>query len=94
MPLKILKDHLWLRILLGMVLGIVAAIFVPFPEAIKEWVILPGDVFIALLKMIIVPLVLSSVVLGVASAGSLEALEKVGIRIIPYFIATTAGARC
>lgn len=92
MPLKLLKTHLWLRILVGMVLGIVVAVLVPFPDAIKEWVILPGDVFIALLKMIIVPLVLSSVVLGVASAGSLEALERVGLRIIPYFILTTAVA--
>jgi len=92
MPLNLLKTHLWLRILLGMVLGILAAIYVPFPDAFKEWVILPGDVFIALLKMIIVPLVLSSVVLGIASAGSLEALQKVGARIIPYFILTTAVA--
>lgn len=92
MPLKHLQDHLWLRILTGMVLGIAVAVFMPIPDAIKEWVVLPGDVFIALLKMIIVPLVLSSVVLGVASAGSLEALEKVGIRIIPYFILTTAVA--
>jgi len=92
MPLKYLKQHLWLRILFGMVLGIAAAIYVPFPDVIKEWVILPGDVFIVLLKMIIVPLVLSSVILGVASAGSIEALQRVGVRIIPYFIMTTAVA--
>ncbi|MFK7840195.1 MAG: dicarboxylate/amino acid:cation symporter [Bdellovibrionales bacterium] len=92
MPLNLLKAHLWLRILIGMVLGIVAAIFVPFPNAVIEWVILPGDLFIALLKMVIVPLVLSSVILGVASAGSITALKKVGFRIIPYFIMTTAVA--
>lgn len=85
-----LRTHLWLRILVGMVFGVLIAVFVPIPDALIEWVILPGDVFIALLKMIIVPLVLSSVVLGVASAGSIEALERVGVRIIPYFIMTTA----
>jgi len=90
MPLKHFQNHLWLRILTGMILGIITAIFVQIPGALFEWVVLPGDIFIALLKMVIVPLVLSSVVLGVASAGSLEALEKVGIRIIPYFIMTTA----
>ena len=90
MPLKLFKEQLWFRILVGMVLGIACAILIDIPDAVRDWVILPGDVFIALLKMIIVPLVLSSVVLGVASAGSIEALERVGIRIIPYFILTTA----
>lgn len=90
MPLELLKAHLWLRIVTGMVLGILVAAFVPIPEAIKDWVVLPGDVFIVLLKMVIVPLVLASVILGVASAGSLQALERIGIRIIPYFIVTTA----
>lgn len=90
MPLNMLKRHLWLRILVGMVLGIVVAVFVPISDVFREWIILPGDVFIVLLKMVIVPLVLSSVVLGVASAGSLHALEKIGIRIVPYFIFTTA----
>ena len=90
MPLKLFKEQLWFRILVGMVLGILCAVLIEFPDAIREWVILPGDVFIALLKMIIVPLVVSSVVLGVASAGSIDALERVGIRIIPYFILTTA----
>ena len=92
MPLKLLKDHLWLRILLGMVLGIIAAIYVPIPDVVKEWVILPGDIFMALLKMIIVPLVLASVILGIAGAGSVEAFERLGIRIVPYFILTTAVA--
>jgi Na+/H+-dicarboxylate symporter len=92
MPLKLLKDHLWLRILVGMVLGIIAAIYVPMPDAAKEWVILPGDIFMALLKMIIVPLVLASVILGVAGAGSVQAFERLGIRIVPYFVLTTAVA--
>jgi len=92
MPLNMLKTHLWLRILVGMVLGVACAVYVPIPDAMIDWVILPGDIFIAMLKMIIVPLVLSSVVLGVASAGSIDALKRVGIRIIPYFIMTTAVA--
>ena len=88
--LEAFKTHLWLRILTGMVLGVLTAIYVPIPDAIFDWVVLPGDVFIALLKMVIVPLVLSSVILGVASAGSIEALESIGFRIVPYFIITTA----
>lgn len=84
--------NLWLKILIGMALGAGFALLVDLPDAVLEWVVLPGDVFIALLKMVIVPLVLSSVILGVAGAGSIKALEKVGIRIVPYFICTTAVA--
>lgn len=40
--------------------------------------------------MIIVPLVLSSVILGIAAAGTLSSLRTMGVRIVPYFITTTA----
>lgn len=88
----ILDPKLWLKILVGMALGIALALLVDIPAPLKDWIILPGDLFIAMLKMVIVPLVLSSVILGVASAGSLEALERVGFRIVPYFILTTSVA--
>lgn len=90
-----LPQNLWLRILIGMILGIIAALIfnqanIDLPPSLTPWIAFPGNLFIDLLKMIIVPLVLSSVILGVASAGSLNALEKLGFRIIPYFLATTA----
>lgn len=90
-----LPPKLWLKIFIGMIAGIIAALALnqttlTMPESWIPWIALPGDLFIDLLKMIIVPLVLSSVILGVAGAGSLGALEKMGARIIPYFIMTTA----
>ena len=89
---SILPKNLWLKILIGMVIGILVALYVPISDTLKPWVSLPGDLFIALLKMVIVPLVLSSVILGIASAGSLNALKSMGARLIPYFILTTAVA--
>ncbi len=90
-----LPQNLWLRILIGMIAGIIIALIfnmydVNFSPNLMSWIAFPGYLFIDLLKMIIVPLVLSSVILGVASAGSLESLGKMGARIIPYFICTTA----
>lgn len=78
-----------------MTVGVSAALLMnqsslTLPLAWVDWIALPGDLFIDILKMIIVPLVLSSVILGVTAAGSLNALEKLGVRIIPYFIMTTA----
>jgi Na+/H+-dicarboxylate symporter len=42
--------------------------------------------------MVIVPLIFCSIILGIADAGSLEFLGRIGARLIPYFILTTAVA--
>lgn len=86
----VLSQKLWLKILIGMVIGSAIALSVNIPASWMPWVELPGDLFMALLKMVIVPLVLSSVILGIASAGSLSSLRVMGARLIPYFICTTA----
>jgi proton glutamate symport protein len=87
-----LPEKLWLKILIGMAIGIVIALTLEIPESFAPWIALPGDMFIAILKMVIVPLVLSSVILGVGSAGSLSYLRSMGVRLVPYFILTTAVA--
>jgi len=85
-----MPEKLWLKILIGMAVGVGVALSVTLPPALVPWVALPGDLFLALLKMIIVPLVVSSVILGVAGAGDIQTLEKMGLRLVPYFMATTA----
>lgn len=86
----ILSDRLWLKILLGMAVGVGIAALLPITDGMKPWLFLPGDLFIALLQMVIVPLILSSVILGISGAGSLTALKSFGARLVPYFIFTTA----
>jgi Na+/H+-dicarboxylate symporter len=49
-----------------------------------------GKVFITLLKMMIVPLVLSSIYMSVIKLGSPEKLGNLGIKAIIYYTATTA----
>ncbi len=88
----VLSQTLWIKILVGMVVGVGIALTITIPDAYMPWVALPGDLFIAILKMVIVPLVLSSVILGIAGAGSLSYLRSMGMRLIPYFIMTTAVA--
>jgi dicarboxylate/amino acid:cation (Na+ or H+) symporter, DAACS family len=51
-----------------------------------------GQVFLRLLFMVVVPLVFCSLLVGVASLGSLERLGRVGIRTAFWFVATTAFA--
>ena len=64
----ILSDRLWLKILLGMAVGVGIAALLPITDSMKPWLFLPGDLFIALLQMVIVPLILSSVILGISGA--------------------------
>ena len=54
-----------------------------------EWL---GRLFLALIKMIVVPLVFFSLVVGVASLGDFRKLGRIGARTILFFMATTAFA--
>jgi len=48
-----------------------------------------ADIFMALLKMLIVPLVLSSIVSGVASVGALKDLRRLGLKTFAYYVSTS-----
>jgi len=54
-----------------------------------EWI---GLLFLALIKMVVVPLVFFSLVVGVASLGDIRKLGRIGVRTIVYFTATTVAA--
>jgi proton glutamate symport protein len=96
----IMDQNLWAKILAGMFAGIVVGLCLS-PEglglwnpewayAAGEWLALPGVIFLGLIKMVIVPLVICSIILGIAESQSLGFLKKIGIRLVPYFILTTA----
>ncbi len=48
-----------------------------------------GDIFIQLLKMIIIPLILASMVAGVVSLGDVRRLGRIGLKTFIYYMATT-----
>lgn len=82
------KSNLLLRILIGLVLGAIAGIV--FGEKIA-WVNPLGSLFINLLKMIVTPVILSTLVVGAASI-SPATLGKVGAKIIVFYLLTSAFA--
>ena len=51
-----------------------------------------GEIFLTLLKMIIVPLVFSSIVVGAASIGDPKKLGRVGVKTLTIYLLTTAAA--
>ena len=78
---------LWQRVIAALILGIATGlIWGPGAESIK----IVGDIFIAFIKMLVVPLIFFSLVAGVASIGDLRKLGSVGWRAMLLFVATTA----
>jgi proton glutamate symport protein len=75
------------QILIGLVLGIVVGAASPaFGAGVKPI----ADAFLRLIKMIIAPLVFSTLVVGIAGTGDLKAMGRIGLKAIVYFeVATT-----
>ena len=51
-----------------------------------------GDIFISLIKMLIIPLILVSIILGSAALGKTKSAGKVGIFTISYYLITSGVA--
>jgi len=75
----------------GLLFGVVAATQ-GWGLFVSNWVSPFGKIFINLLKLIAVPLVLSSLITGVASLSDLKKLSRSGGRTISIYIATTTVA--
>ena len=74
------------KIFIGFALGIILGLI--FGE--KVTVIKPlGDIFLTLIKMIVVPLVLCSITSGVASIGDINKLKRIGSKTLIYFVVAT-----
>ncbi len=66
---------------------------VPFGVFLKDIALsfsLPGTVFLNLLKMVIVPLILSSVVVSVLGLESITRIKEIGLKTVAYYMTTTA----
>lgn len=95
----LIRSRLWAKTLLAMLLGVAVGIALsPSGGALvaestahtaAAWLALPGRLFLALIQMVVVPLVLTSIILGIASGGSSDFLRRIGLRIAPYFVCTT-----
>ena len=88
------KSNLLSRILIGLIAGAVVGIALGYgsPDTVKAFVDNTkffGDIFIRLLKMIVVPVILFSLIAGAASIAP-SRLGRVGVKIMAYYLATSA----
>lgn len=85
--MRMLKENLFLQIVIAFIIAILLGIIIG--ESIE--VLQPlGDLFLRLIKLIIAPLVLSTLIIGVASIGDVKSLGRIGIKTIGYYMVTTA----
>ncbi|GAA0565972.1 dicarboxylate/amino acid:cation symporter [Halomonas salifodinae] len=83
------KLALWKKILIGMALGMLAGgILGPDAELLKPI----GTLFINAIKMLIVPLVFCSLVVGVTSMQDTRKLGRIGLKSVVLYLGTTAVA--
>jgi len=88
-----MKLKLTTKILLGLVIGIIVGLLLGGAQELAIKYIAPfGTLFLNLIKMIIVPLVLSSLVVGAASTGDVRKLGRMGAKTVVFYLVTTAVA--
>ncbi len=86
---KPLYASLFVQVLAGLILGIVLGVTVPdFAVSLK----ILSDAFLKLISMIVAPIVFCVVVHGIAGAGDLKKVGRVGVKALVYFEVMTTVA--
>ncbi len=98
---ELLQKRLWLKILLAMFLGLAVGILLSPTTGylsnstsilVGNWLALPGRIFLGIIQMIMVPLIFSSIIRGLAASEDMEQLRRLGSRVLLYFLITTSFA--
>lgn len=89
------SKKIFIGLILGIVVGIIMHSFVPDSQFKNDIIIegvfyTIGQLFIRLMQMLVVPLVFFSIADGCRNLGDTETLGKVGIRIVLFYMLTTA----
>ncbi len=84
--------NLSIKIFISLVLSVVVGLILGEDSIpwLKAYLAPFGTMFINLIKMIIVPVVISSLVCGVASLGDMKKLGRIGVKVIALYMITTA----
>ena len=91
-----LTTKIFIALIIGALTGIVLNLLSGFDQAeiIDKWFVngifeLAGTMFISAIKMLVVPLVLTSLICGSAGIDDVRKLGRVGVKTLVYYIATT-----
>ena len=84
-----LPAQIFIALVLGIVVGLVCY-FGGFADLTANYLKPFGDIFVNLLKFIVVPVVLLSMIDGILSMNDMRKVGSVGIKTVAYFLVTTA----
>lgn len=97
----LVRTKLWAQVLVGLFLGILVGLLLgPNLDLVERrtaaligaWLSLPGQLFLGLVAMVIIPLLSTSIMLGIAGAGGGANLRRLGWRLAIFIILTTTAA--
>jgi Na+/H+-dicarboxylate symporter len=86
------KIPLYIKILAGMLLGVVVGIIgvlLGLKNIYSDWIAPFGKIFMNLLKLIAIPLIFVSLIKGVAGLKDISQLSKLGIKTLSFYIVST-----
>ena len=81
-----LKIKLHWQILIALVIAVIYGLFLTEYAHLLTWM---GELFLRALQMIIIPLILTSIISGVANIGEAHNLGRLGLKTISYYITTS-----
>lgn len=84
-----ITSYIVIAMILGIAVGYVCHSTFPDPKVTKDiagYVSLLSDVFLRLIKMIIAPLVFSTLTVGIAHMGDTNAVGRVGVKALGWFV--------
>ncbi len=84
--MKKMKLKLHWQILIALVIAAIGGYYFREQAAYVSWM---GDLFLRSLKMIIIPLIFSSIISGVTSMGNGKNLGRLGLKTISYYLLTS-----
>ena len=80
---------LYWQILIAFALSVLYGLFFSEHVHLVAWM---GDIFIKALKMIIIPLIFTSIISGIVNVGSGDNLGRLGFKTIAYYLSTSTAA--
>jgi Na+/H+-dicarboxylate symporter len=87
---------LWHKVLIGLILGVVAGMaireYIPDVAWVMETLSIIGELFVNLIRMLVIPLIFTTLVAGVLSMGDPRKLGSIGLKAVILYMLTTAFA--
>jgi len=94
---RLVEKKLWLKVIIALFLGVGLGLLLSSEngwlskntvDILGNWLALPGILFLKLVQMIMIPLIVASIITGIAGNNK-ENLRKMGFGVLLYFVGTT-----